>query len=393
MTILQPPRAVVWALGALGTAIFGMHADARLLDAAVPHGCWATDLAGLASVLMTMYAGARLFGRRAGLYAALVLASTLYWMIGTADGAAAGWCAALPIPLVSLLIALRDDAGALERRLWMAACWAGMAVTMASRGAAGIAPPAAVVLVYIAAARDPSLWRRLHIGLGAPVFLAVLSGWCLLAGVDDALRWQGALIHDALERARAGTDAPARKLFVLFGLLPWLGVLPRAAASALGRGPGQFRPRLFVLIWIGAAALSFAYQGVPGDVVALVPAVALLAGCELGEGRRRGRALSALIMAGAGLTLMAIPPLLVLSCSPGALDRVKTAASYMLAAGFVAFTGAAVARFYVLQLKRDLAVVTLAVTGFATVGIIAAGAGMYGGEPAELVALGRALAR
>ena len=110
----EKPPLQYWMTAAAFKA-FGEHEwTARL---------WAA-LTGFAGVLMVGFTGARLFGRQAGFYSAVVLASSLlYAVIGhinTLDMGVTFW---LTIGLLGFLLGQRGARRTRETRLWMLLAW------------------------------------------------------------------------------------------------------------------------------------------------------------------------------------------------------------------------------------------------------------------------------
>ncbi|MBW8901927.1 MAG: glycosyltransferase family 39 protein, partial [Massilia sp.] len=132
----EKPPLQTW-MNALSFTLFGLGDwQARL---------W-TGVAGLIGVGLTGLAAAKVFGQRAGFYAALVLGSSFYWVAcGQINSLDMGLSGMMTIALCALLIAQRDGAGEGERRNWMLVCWAGMALSVLSKGPIGLLIPGAVL--------------------------------------------------------------------------------------------------------------------------------------------------------------------------------------------------------------------------------------------------------
>src|SRR5471032_1901172 len=150
----EKPPLQTW-MNALTFAAFGLGEwQARL---------W-TGMCGLGGVVLTGYAGNKVFGPRVGFYAALALGSSLFWVAaGQFDSLDMGLSGMMTIALCALLVAQRDGASASERRNWMLACWAGMALAVLAKGLIGVVLPGAVLVLYTLAARDWAIWKRLHL--------------------------------------------------------------------------------------------------------------------------------------------------------------------------------------------------------------------------------------
>jgi 4-amino-4-deoxy-L-arabinose transferase-like glycosyltransferase len=365
-----------------------------------------TGLCGLSGVILTGLAGRRVFGQRIGFYAALVLGSSFYWVacsqINSLDMSLA---AMMTLALCSLLIAQRDQALPAERRNWMLACWAGMALSVLAKGLIGLVLPGAVLVLYTIFARDWRIWTRLHAGKGLLLFFAIAAPWFVLVGLQNPEQPHFFFIHEHFDRFLLKDHHREAAWWVFFALLaagsvPWVGVLvqslvlgARRTSDADPEGiaglPARFRPRLLLLIWVAFIILFFTKSNskLPGYIVPVFPAVALLVAVYLDVGTRRSRMLTAALTAllGAGL-LAAVPFMEKLAKHPGEDVIYAAYQPWVLAAGLVMLIGGALAMLYARQMQRDLTVLVLAIAGFAgtellltgfeTIGQVRAGTGM-----------------
>src|SRR5438067_8624472 len=160
----EKPPLQTWA-NALTFTLFGLGEwQARL---------W-TGLCGLLGVVLTGYAGTRVFGPRAGFYAALVLGSSFYWVAcSQIDSLDMGLSGMMTVALCALLVAQRNGAAPSGRRNWMLACWAGMALAVLSKGLIGLVLPGGVLVFYTLFARDWKIWTRLHLVKGLLLCLLI----------------------------------------------------------------------------------------------------------------------------------------------------------------------------------------------------------------------------
>ena len=127
---------------------------------------------GAAALLMTALATHRWFGRRAALYAALVLLAAPGWNLASHfNSLDMGVSAALTFVLAGVLIAQHPSNTASARRLWMWASWTAMAVAVLTKGLIGIVLPGMVLVVYSLLSRDFAIWRRIHLVSGALLML------------------------------------------------------------------------------------------------------------------------------------------------------------------------------------------------------------------------------
>ena len=460
----EKPPLQTW-MSALSFGLFGLGEwQARL---------W-TGLNCIFGVLFTAWTGRRVFGRPAGLYAGLVLASCAYWIAaGQMASLDMGLAGMMTLALGALLLAQRAGVDPRERRNWMLACWAGMALAVLSKGLVGIVLPGAVLALYTLITRDWSLWRRLHLGKGLLLFLAITAPWFVLVALKNpeqpyfffihehvdryldpghdregpwwtylpllaagAIPWLGVLFQSLLAGARsvvpvqAGFHAPAasklsmgsrlrgndavtgaeavvpaeagthasaagkvhmdsrlRQNDTVTGLeavVPAQAGTDAPAAGKLSMGsrrrgndtPRPFQPRLLLLIWVLFTIVFFSASRskLPGYIVPVFPALALLVATYLQTGSRSGRIAAGLTTTGLGIALICIAPSVTRFAKlAGEAAQYEAWEPWVLAAGFVSALGGALATLYARQLQRDLTVLVLAVAGFASAHLLVAG--------------------
>jgi 4-amino-4-deoxy-L-arabinose transferase-like glycosyltransferase len=375
----EKPPLQTW-MNAATFALFGLGEwQARL---------W-TGLCGLGGVLLTGYTGRRVFGARAGFYAALVLGSSLFWVAsGQIDSLDMSLSGMMAIALCALLVAQRDGATPAENRNWMLACWAGMALAVLAKGLIGLVLPGAVLVLYSALARDLAIWKRLHLAKGLLLFFAIATPWFVLVGLKNPEQPHFFFVHEHWERFFLKThhrEGPWYYFFLMLvpGVLPWLGVLPQALFSGARREAGAaFQPRLLLLIWAVFIFFFFSYSTskLPGYILPIFPALALLAGVYLETASRLNRMIGAALMVLIGVgCLIAVPQMIdPAGRHPDELALLKAYEPWVLAAGFIAAAGGALALLHARQLRRDLTVLTLAIAGFTATQLIMAGFEPYG---------------
>jgi 4-amino-4-deoxy-L-arabinose transferase-like glycosyltransferase len=301
----EKPPLHTW-MSAIAFGLFGLGEwQARLWN----------GVCGIGGVLVVGYTGQRVFGGRAGLYGAMVLASMLFW-------AAASQFNSLDLPvattmtlaLCALLIAQQDDADVAQRRRWMLLCWAAMALSLLAKGLIGIVLPGGVLLVYALASGDRGIWRRLHPVAGLALFLLLSLPWFLLVAARNPEQPQFFFIHEHWDRFFLKThhrEGPWYYFLVLLvpATMPWLLTLPASLAAARTRVAGRFQAPLLLLVWTAFILLFFSYSSskLPGYMLPVFPAMALLAGVYLERASRKAALLPAglLIVVGvAGLACM-----------------------------------------------------------------------------------------
>ncbi|MYM36215.1 phospholipid carrier-dependent glycosyltransferase [Duganella sp. FT94W] len=375
----EKPPLQTW-MNALTFSLFGLGEwQARL---------W-TGLCGLGGVLFTAYTAKRVFGARAGFYAGLVLGSSLFWVAsGQINSLDMGLSGMMTIALGALLISQRDDATPAERRNWMLLCWAGMALAVLAKGLIGLVLPGAVLVLYTALSRDLAIWQRLHLGKGLLLFCAIAAPWFVLVALRNPEQPHFFFIHEHWERFLLKThhrEGPWYYFLLLLipGVMPWLGLLPQALWHGARRDPGgTFQPRLLLLVW--AVFITFFFSAssskLPGYILPVYPALALLLASYLEGAARLSRVTAAGLVLLAGVVGMALLPYMVQSGERHPDERLllQLYQPWVLAAAIVAAAGGALALLHARQLRRDMTVLTLAVAGFISVQLLLAGFEHYG---------------
>jgi 4-amino-4-deoxy-L-arabinose transferase-like glycosyltransferase len=377
----EKPPLQAW-MNALTFSLFGLGEwQARL---------W-TGVCGIVGVVMTAWAGRAVFSPRVGLYAGLVLASSLFWLaagqINSVDMSLSGM---MTVCLAGVLIAQRDAATAAQRRAWMLVAWAAMALAVLAKGLVGVVLPGAVLVLYSAVARDWRIWARLHMGKGLLLFVAVAAPWFILVAQRNPEQPHFFFIHEHFDRFLS----PGHKregawyyfiVLLLPGLLPWLGLLPHSLAAGAKRVPGRFQPRLLLLIWFAFILVFFSMSSskLPGYIVPLFPALALLTALCLDAAGRRPQMVAAGLLAVVGALLVgAVLVALATGERGAALHNLRLYQPWLMFAGCIMLAGGCLAWFHAARARRDSTVLTMAVAGFLATHLIVAGFEVYGKDRA-----------
>ncbi|MFL6709894.1 MAG: glycosyltransferase family 39 protein [Massilia sp.] len=381
----EKPPLQTW-MNALSFSLFGLGDwQARL---------W-TGLCGIGGVLLTAYAGTRVFGARVGFYAGLVLGSCFYWIAcSQIDSLDMGLSGMMTIVLCALLLAQREGVTPQENRNWMLLCWAAMALSVLSKGLIGLMLPGGILVVYTLVTLQWRLWARLHLVKGLLLFLLVAAPWFILVGLRNPEQPHFFFIHEHWDRFFKTEHHREQVWYVFFvltavGIVPWLGVLGQAMVRAVAPGAGAgkdkasapaakdaFRPAIMLLVWAVFIILFFTKSNskLPGYILPIFPALALLVARYLDAGARLGRMLSAGLMALVGVALLcAVPYMPRMAGRAAEVALYKAYQPWVIVAGFIGLAGGALALLYARQLQRDRFVVALAVTGFFTTQILMAG--------------------
>lgn len=283
----EKPPLQYWAT-ALAFRLFGASEwTARL---------W-TALTGFAGVLLAWYAGRRLFGAQSGLLAALVLASSAYYVLGGHLASLdMGVSFFLQLTWTAFLLA-QSETRERARRNWMVIAWGAAALAVLSKGLIGLVLPGLTLAAYVLLTRDLRLLWRLELVPGLGLFLLIAAPWFVAVSWTNPEFPRFFFVHEHFERFLTPGHRREAPWYIyapllLAGLLPWLGslfpALGRAWAAECGRS--GFRPRLFLLLWVAVVLLFFSVSQskLPGYILPVFPALALLIGDALARSPESG---------------------------------------------------------------------------------------------------------
>ena len=337
----EKPALQYWATATAYT-LFGEHQwTARLWSA----------LTGFLGVLMVYFTGRRLFGATAGWYAALVLGSSLlYVLIGHVNTLDMGVSFFLSAAVCAFLLAQHDGADARARGRWMLAAWAALALALLSKGLIGLVLPGAALFLYVLIERDWRLLGRLHLVAGSVLLLALSLPWFVAVSRANPEFFHFFFIHEHFERfltKQHGRYQPPWYFIpvLLAGMLPWTITLFDALGRAWKREPEKkFQTQRFLLLW---SALVFVFFSVSDSklvsyILPIFPALALLIGLRLAQLGARALAWQTLPAALVGIALLALLPGIERYASREVpVEMFRDYAAWLIAAALVQIAGAA----------------------------------------------------
>jgi 4-amino-4-deoxy-L-arabinose transferase-like glycosyltransferase len=340
---------------AVSYLVFGVHDWAARLPVALSAVllCW-----------VTARFGAWAFGRKAGMYAGLALASCVGLFLFTR----------ILIPDVILTLTITLALWGLMRALdereahpgrWALTMWAAMGTGLLLKGLIAAVFPAAAAFLYLAFSRQllaRETWRRLKVFSGAALFVAIAAPWHVLAtlrnppyldftmhsesGSYRGFFWFYFMNEHVLRflnrRWPRDYNTVPRLWFWashLVWLFPWSVYLPRTVKLGYRGEDRGSRTRLLALCWAGFILVFFTfsttqeYYSMPA-----YPALALLLGCAVAKGEEYGRKA---ITAVAGLAAAAILAVLAMVWSAPTPGDISAALSsnpelYTLSLGHMA---------------------------------------------------------
>jgi len=289
----EKPPLQYWAT-ATAYEVFGEHQWTSRL--------WA-GLTGFAGLLLVWFVGMRLFGREAAGYAALLLGSSLlYVLIGHINTLDMGVTFFLTLGIFALLIGQSQTYPHL-RRNWMLLAWAGLALAVLSKGLMGIILPGAAVFVYCMVQRDFSVLKRMHWLSGMAVFLLITGPWFYLVMQANPEFFDRFFIYEHYTRFTTKDLGRYQPWYyfvpiLLAGALPWTvlmfdamwnTLLSRQPVRSSHREAKPFNAARFLLVWAVFIYVFFSVSGskLPSYLLPMFPALALLMGKRIAEMRER----------------------------------------------------------------------------------------------------------
>ena len=257
-------------------------------------------LLGVAGVVVVYATGRRLWGARAGEFAALILLSTpLYMLVGQLNLLDMGLTFFLTAALCAFLLAQHAGAAPADNRRYMLLCWISVGLGFLQKGLVAFAVPFLALVAYSLLQRDWGLWKRLHLGKGALIVGALSLPWLVALGLRDGAYAWFFLVHEHFTRfitTEHHREEPWWFFVAVFivGAVPWTGMMLRSIAAQLRRrsSRGDFDASTALVVWALVVVAFFSLSGsklVP-YIMPCVPPLAVLAGRALDERAGRGAA-------------------------------------------------------------------------------------------------------
>ncbi len=270
----EKPALFYW-LQAGAIKLFGVNEWALRL--------WPALLA-LLGCLAVYGAGRALYGRRAGLIAAAVLAtSPLYYLMAriiTLDMAVSVF---LTGALLAFLLGVRAPPGR-PRALYLYGFYALCAAATLTKGLIGLVIPSMVIGVWIVLLWDWRLLLSIRLPTGLLLFFALAAPWHWFAAQANPEFAHFYFIHEHVERYLTTTHGRYQPWWffgpvLILGMLPWIGLTFPAVRDVLS-GWRKRREELFLLLWAGLVFVFFSASSsklIP-YILPVLPPLALLVG-------------------------------------------------------------------------------------------------------------------
>jgi 4-amino-4-deoxy-L-arabinose transferase-like glycosyltransferase len=163
-----------------------------------------------------------------------------------------------------------------------------MALATLSKGVIGVAIPGMVFAVYSITAWDWKIWKRLHIISGSILFLAITAPWFVLIAQRNPEFLEFFFIHEHLQRFTQTAHSRTGPIYfflplLLLGFLPWIAQVPGAIAQTWRERNREFSSGWLLTCWfvVILGFFSISQSKLPGYIIPLFPALALIVGSQL----------------------------------------------------------------------------------------------------------------
>lgn len=252
MPYFEKPVLQYWVT-ALTMKIFGVHDFAgRVLPA----------LSGLGSVFLAYVLGKRMYNRRTGLLAAVILGTTALNLIVASIG------------IVDMALTFFVDACFVafyffertEKKKYLLWFYVAMALGMLTKGLIAIVFPFGIIFIYALLTRRPSLFKKLFYLPGILLFLVIALPWYILVSLKNPDFFYFFFICQHFLRFTTKMYNRFHPWYyfvpvLLAGFMPWTGfLLTFFSKHGIIRHPGTLRHKadmIFLVLWAGLIYLFF----------------------------------------------------------------------------------------------------------------------------------------
>jgi len=241
-------------------------------------------LLGTLGVLMTYYVGERLWTRKAGLVAAVVLATSFEWRkAATITQVDMTLAFSISAALMLFYLLYREDRSRTVRSLVLALL---LALGTLAKGPLGVAVPLFVILLFLGLQRDLVFLKKLPLAAGATIFLLVAGSWYGLALLQGGWSFFQRQIVDETVLTGIGSYGRHQPFYyfipvLFYNTLPWSLLFPGLAVFLYQRRHSLAEDHLlYPLVWFAGVFFFFSVAlGKRGVyILPLYPAMALLFG-------------------------------------------------------------------------------------------------------------------
>ena len=261
-----------FGLVALSYKLFGISEWAARLPSA---------LAALACLCITYRFASSLFGRRAGLWSALILLSSMeFFAMSRAVLMDMTLTCFVSLALWSFCLGQRGFESARGKRQFLL-MYAAVAIAILLKGPIGFLLPAGVIGIYLLVTKRWSLLRQMQIPLGIALVILTVVPWYLAAESSNPGYLRYFLWEENLHRFTSAQFNRSGPWYYFIGVLagglfPWTVLLPTMIADLWKRPPTD--ERLLLILWIAFPLLFFSLSSskLPHYILPIYPPLAII---------------------------------------------------------------------------------------------------------------------
>lgn len=264
-------------------------------------------------IVLTYLAAAWTYGRKAGLFSAAVLATTLfYYAMGNIITLDMTVSVFITGALFSFMLAWRERESAAKRGAFWISAFAFSALAVMTKGLIGILIPGCVAFLYLMLTGPVSSLRSVRKSdlawwaAGLAVFAAIAVPWHVLAAAANpplegaegmfsknpegqGFAWYYFINEHFLRYLDAETSHRYQPFWFFFafapvGFIPWIVLLPRAVRNAAAGGWAKLKASnpefIFLCVWIAFVLLFFSISKskLLPYILPIYPALAVIVG-------------------------------------------------------------------------------------------------------------------
>lgn len=225
-----------------------------------------TALLALGGCLIAYATGRKVYGRPAGIAAALIMATTLLWfglsrviLLDVPVGVF------LSFAFMAFLFAVKAPQGGAARARWLYAMYAAAAFATLTKGLIGIVLPGLVVCLWIVLTWNWRFLLEAKLPQGLALFLALTVPWHVAVGIENPPFWHFYFVREHWERFTSTVHGRTQPWWffaavMVAGFFPWTVIVVQAFArnlAALAKRVEGWRDELFLALWFWAIFLFF----------------------------------------------------------------------------------------------------------------------------------------
>ncbi|MFM7344033.1 MAG: phospholipid carrier-dependent glycosyltransferase [Tagaea sp.] len=225
-----------------------------------------TTLFALAGCLIAYATGCAVFGRKAGIAASLIMATSLLWfglsrviLLDVPVGVF------LSLALMAFLFATKAPEGSRARSAWLYTMYAAAAGATLTKGLIGIVLPGLVIGLWIVLTWNWKLLLQVKLLPGLALFLALTVPWHVAVGIENPPFWYFYFVREHWERFTSTVHGRTQPWWffaavIVAGFFPWTVIVLQALARnlmAFFKRAANWRDELFLALWFWAIFLFF----------------------------------------------------------------------------------------------------------------------------------------